>query len=291
MVLMMNSYQDLDINLIKPDPEQPRKIFEDDSLSDLCNSIKATGVKQPITVRKVNNEYMIIAGERRYRASLLAEKTTIPAVIIEDESQLTDEALYAHQLNENLHREDLNPIEKAEFINKRIEYLKKTGDENPRETVCKELGISASWLSKSLAPLKLSDDLRELVMNGKVKDYETVRKIKNLGDKKRREAIQLINTGEFNSKEFFSRRRKKEDEKIDNENIDENLEGNSEEGTTIVKEENYNIRVTRSQLELLFKSTGFIHTINTFTDEEKEILFIKNKKELVNKFLESISSS
>ncbi|WP_368560689.1 ParB/RepB/Spo0J family partition protein [Acinetobacter baumannii] len=287
----MNSYQDLDINLIKPDPEQPRKIFEDDSLSDLCNSIKATGVKQPITVRKVNNEYMIIAGERRYRASLLAEKTTIPAVIIEDESQLTDEALYAHQLNENLHREDLNPIEKAEFINKRIEYLKKIGDENPRETVCKELGISASWLSKSLAPLKLSDDLRELVMNGKVKDYETVRKIKNLGDKKRKEAIQLINTGEFNSKEFFSRRRKKEDEKNDNENIEENLEGNSEEGTAIVKEENYNIRVTRSQLELLFKSTGFIHTINTFTDEEKEILFIKNKKELVNKFLESISSS
>ncbi|MDV7546782.1 ParB/RepB/Spo0J family partition protein [Acinetobacter baumannii] len=287
----MNSYQDLDINLIKPDPEQPRKIFEDDSLSDLCNSIKATGVKQPITVRKVNNEYMIIAGERRYRASLLAEKATIPAVIIEDESQLTDEALYAHQLNENLHREDLNPIEKAEFINKRIEYLKKNGDENPRETVCKELGISASWLSKSLAPLKLSDDLRELVMNGKVKDYETVRKIKNLGDKKRKEAIQLINTGEFNSKEFFSRRRKKEDEKNDNENIDENLEGNSGEGTPIVKEENYNIKVTRSQLELIFKSTGFIHTINTFTDEEKEILFIKNKKELVNKFLESISSS
>ncbi|MFK7256881.1 ParB/RepB/Spo0J family partition protein [Acinetobacter baumannii] len=291
----MNSYQDLDINLIKPDPEQPRKIFEDDSLTDLCNSIKATGVKQPITVRKVNNEYMIIAGERRYRASLLAEKSTIPAVIIADESQLSDEAIYAHQLNENLHREDLNPIEKAEFINKRIEYLKANGDENPRETVCNELGISASWLSKSLAPLKLSDDLRELVMNGKVKDYDTVRKIKNLGDKKRKEAIQLINTGEFNSKEFFSRRKKKEEVKNDIENgeeiLGENFDGNSEEGTPIVKEENYNIKVTRSQLELLFKSTGFIHTINTFTPEEKEILFIKNKKELVNKFIESITSS
>ncbi|ENU4037209.1 TPA: ParB/RepB/Spo0J family partition protein [Acinetobacter baumannii] len=283
----MNSYQDLDINLIKPDPEQPRKIFEDDSLTDLSNSIKATGVKQPITVRKVNNEYMIIAGERRYRASILANKTTIPAVIIGDESQLTEEALYAHQLNENLHREDLNPIEKAEFINKRIEYLKKTGDENPRETVCKELGISASWLSKSLAPLKLSDDLRQLVMEGKVKDYDTVKKIKNLGDRKRKEAIELINNGEFNSKEFFSRRKKKDEDKN---NLDESIE-NNEVDLPVVKEENYNIKVTRSQLESIFKSTGFIHTINTLTTEEKEILFSKNKKELVNKFLESITSS
>lgn len=284
----MNSFSDIDITTIKPDPEQPRKIFEDSSLTDLCNSIKATGVKQAITVREVNGSYMIIAGERRYRASILAGKTTIPAIIIGDESQLTEEALYAHQLNENLHREDLNPIEKAEFINKRIEHLKLIGEENPRERVCVELGISNSWLSKSLAPLKLSDDLRSLVMEGKVKDYETIKKIRKLSDRKKKEAIDQITQGDFNAKEFFSRKKKPVDLISTDESNESNESNESQEES--VKEEIYNMKFSRTQLEALFKSTGFIHTINTFSPEEKEILFNKNKKELVTKFIESVTS-
>lgn len=138
---MMDSFSNLDIDKITPDPNQPRKIFEDDSLTELSNSIKAIGVKQAIQVRKVNDKYMIIAGERRYRASILAGKQTIPAIIVGDESKLTEDALYAHQLTENLHREDLNPIEKAEFINKRMQYLISQGDENARATICEEIGV------------------------------------------------------------------------------------------------------------------------------------------------------
>lgn len=302
---MMNKYSDLDINLITPDPDQPRKIFDDSSLTDLCNSIKATGVKQAITVRQVGDKYMIIAGERRYRASILAEKKTIPAIIIGDENQLSEEALYAHQLNENLHREDLNPIEKAEFINKRLKYLESIGIENPREVICEELGVTPSWISKALAPLKLEGDLRALVMQGKVKDYETVKKIKNLGERKQKEAIEKINAGNFNAKEFFSRRKPKieisnsEENKSEVNNngieqhkndgaIEQGISGNEEKK---IKEEFFNFKVNKDQLEALFISTGFIHTINGFDQEQKETLYTKNKKELVEKFLESVTSS
>lgn len=294
---MMNKYSDLDISLITPDPDQPRKIFDDSSLTDLCNSIKATGVKQAITVRQVGDKYMIIAGERRYRASILADKKTIPAIIIGDQDQLSEEALYAHQLNENLHREDLNPIEKAEFINKRIKHLESIGNENPRETICTELGVSPSWISKALAPLKLEGELRDLVMQGKVKDYETVKKIKNLGGKKQKEAIEKINAGNFNAKEFFSRRKPKDEVSENNEQLDDSSENNVNDLDTnsneskIIKEEVYNFKVNKTQLEALFISTGFIHTINSFDAEQKEMLFTKNKKELVEKFLESVTSS
>lgn len=294
---MMNKYSDLDISLITPDPDQPRKIFDDSSLTDLCNSIKATGVKQAITVRQVGDKYMIIAGERRYRASILADKKTIPAIIIGDQDQLSEEALYAHQLNENLHREDLNPIEKAEFINKRIKHLESIGNENPRETICTELGVSPSWISKALAPLKLEGELRDLVMQGKVKDYETVKKIKNLGGKKQKEAIEKINAGNFNAKEFFSRRKPKDEVSENNEQLDDSSENNENDLDTnsneskIIKEEVYNFKVNKTQLEALFISTGFIHTINSFDAEQKEMLFTKNKKELVEKFLESVTSS
>lgn len=285
---MMDSFSNLDIDKITPDPNQPRKIFEDDSLTELSNSIKAIGVKQAIQVRKVNDKYMIIAGERRYRASILAGKQTIPAIIVGDESKLTEDALYAHQLTENLHREDLNPIEKAEFINKRMQYLISQGDENARATICEEIGVSNSWVSKALAPLKLEGELRQLVMEGKVKDYETVKKIKNLGDKKKKEAIEQINQGNFIAKEFFSRKKPIKDT---SENINSEGEDNDKVESVQKKEQIYNFRLNRSQLDALFNSTGFVHTINNFDEEQKEILYSKNKKELVEKFIESITSS
>lgn len=298
---MMNKYSDLDINLIQPDPDQPRKIFDDSSLTDLCNSIKATGVKQAITVRQVGGLYMIIAGERRYRASILAGKETIPAIVIGDQDQLTEEALYAHQLTENLHREDLNPIEKAEFINKRLKHLELKGYENPRETICLELGVSPSWISKALAPLKLEGELRDLVMKGKVKDYETVKKIKKLGGKKQKEAIEKINSGNFNAKEFFSRRKPKSTEEIKVDAVDLEIQGSEkidliDQGENKhlekpIKEEIYIFKVNKKQLEELFVATGFIHTVNSFDQDQKETLYTKNKKELVEKFIESFTSS
>lgn len=125
-------------------------------------------------------------------------------------------------------------------------------------------------------------------MEGKVKDYETVKKIKNLGDKKKKEAIEQINQGNFIAKEFFSRKKPIKDT---SENINSEGEDNDKVESVQKKEQIYNFRLNRSQLDALFNSTGFVHTINNFDEEQKEILYSKNKKELVEKFIESITSS
>lgn len=200
------------IDLI-PDPNQPRKDFDQEKLEELASSIAAVGVIQPIRVRRNPDAgmgkpaFMIIAGERRWQASQKAGKDTIPAVIIEDESALTDDAIYAHQLTENLHRQDLNPVEKAEFINGRIEYLKSQGITNAIEQAAQELGVSPSWVSKNTAILKYEPEIRALARDGKLRDYSLLKKISGLRSDKKQQAIELIENGEFNAKEFFARKR------------------------------------------------------------------------------------
>lgn len=102
--------QDLSLDEIRPNPYQPRKNFDDKSLKELADSIKENGVFQPIIVRKSINGYEIIAGERRCRASKLAKKKTVPAIIRNfDESQMMEVAVL-----ENLQRKDLTPLEEAQ---------------------------------------------------------------------------------------------------------------------------------------------------------------------------------
>ena len=120
-------------------------------LDELANSIAAVGVIQPIRVRRNPSaalgqpDYRIIAGERRWLASKKAGKDTIPAVIVEDDAALTDEAIYAHQLTENLHRQDLNPVEKAEFIQGRMDYLKGQGITNALDWSLKSWVLARPW--------------------------------------------------------------------------------------------------------------------------------------------------
>src|SRR5690606_33081527 len=160
-----------------------------------ASSIAAVGVIQPIRVRRNPDaaygqpKYMIIAGERRWRASSKAGKDTIPAVSVEDEASLTADSICAHQLTENLHRQDLNPVEKAEFINGRIEYLKSQGITNAIEQVAKELGVSPSWVSKNTAILKYAPEIRALARDGKLRDYSLLKKISALRTDKQQRAI------------------------------------------------------------------------------------------------------
>lgn len=200
----------LAISDISPDPNQPRKDFDLELLKELSDSIRAVGVIQAITVRPSNGlcdtEYMIIAGERRWRASTSAGLTTIPAILIAEDG-LTDDAIYKQQLTENLHRQDLNPVEKAEFIKARIDYLKSIGVTNAVETVAEELGVSTSWVSKNTQVLKYADDIRKLARNGLIKDYNLLKKIDQCKGHKRDQAIELIQSGQFNAKDFFARKR------------------------------------------------------------------------------------
>src|SRR5262245_57272744 len=101
---------ELSVDSIAPNPQQPRKAFEDKALADLAESLRQTGVLQPVVVRPVGDGYQLIVGERRWRAAKLAGLTQIPAIVRE----ATDAQSLELALVENLLREDLNPIEEAE---------------------------------------------------------------------------------------------------------------------------------------------------------------------------------
>jgi len=208
----MKELLNLKVSDIEPDPEQPRKDFEPEALSDLANSIKTQGLKTPISVRAHPNKrfggpaFMIIAGERRWRAHQLAGIEHIIA-IEEKEGAIDENAIFAHQLIENIQREDLNPVEKAEFIQKRIDHHKALGCTTPTEEVAAELGKSPSWVSKSIQILRYSPEIRDLAKTGKIRDYSMIKKIDQLSPKKKQQAIEQIQDGSFNGKEFFKRKR------------------------------------------------------------------------------------
>lgn len=230
----MEQLLSVDLDNLIPDPDQPRKDFDPEALQDLADSIKAVGVKTPISIRpnpsSTNSsrpQYMIIAGERRWRASQISQMGTIPAVLTTDQAQLTTDSLFAHQLTENLHRQDLNPVEKAEFINGRVEYLKSNGVSNAVEEVSKELGVSPSWISKNTAILKYEPDLRALARDGLIRDYTVLKKISKLRADRKLAAIEQIKGGDFNSKEFFGRKRISlaKSEAEGGEELDDQIEG------------------------------------------------------------------
>ena len=149
----------LPLREIEPDPDQPRKRFDEASLAELAASIQENGLLQPIAVRPkpLGAGYLIIAGERRWRAARLAGLDEVPALI----KDVTDEQAAALALIENLQREDLDPIEVAEGCRQLIEKYGLT-----QETAAKRLGKSRSAVTNSLRLLNLPDDVRAKVSDG-----------------------------------------------------------------------------------------------------------------------------
>ena len=179
----------LNLTDIVPDPNQPRKDFDPKKLRELAENIKAVGVKTPITVRPHGDkdgrpQYMIVVGERRWRASEWAGKECIPAVLAEEPGNLTDDAVYLHQLSENLHRENLNPVEKADFLKTRLDMLKADGFSNPVERLAEEIGVSKAWVTKNTAVLKYPEDIRALVRDGKFRGYRMLSRLAALKGEK-----------------------------------------------------------------------------------------------------------
>ena len=155
------SVTSLPVREIEPDPEQPRKTFDETTLAELSQSIAENGLLQPIAVRpkKAGPGYIIIAGERRWRAARMAGLDEVP-VLIKD---VTDEQAAALALIENLQREDLDPIEEAEGCQQLIEKYGLT-----QETAAKRLGKSRSSLANTLRLLALPDPVRDQVRTGKL---------------------------------------------------------------------------------------------------------------------------
>jgi ParB family chromosome partitioning protein len=147
----------LSVDRIKPNKSQPRNNFDEASIMELASSIREKGVIQPLTVRKTGNEYEIIAGERRWRASKLAGIKNVPVFIIEaDDNEMLELALI-----ENLQREDLNPIDEAEAYQKLTEEFNLTHEE-----ISKKIGTDRSSISNQLRLLKLTIKAKEALING-----------------------------------------------------------------------------------------------------------------------------
>ena len=148
----------LPLREIEPDPDQPRKTFDDETLAELSASIAEHGLLQPIAVRpKPSGGYLIVAGERRWRASRMAGLTEVP-VIVKD---VTDEQAMELALVENLQREDLDPVEEAAGIRELMTRCDLT-----QEQAARKLGKSRSALANSLRLLSLPETVLELLKSG-----------------------------------------------------------------------------------------------------------------------------
>lgn len=152
--------KELTLSDIRPNPYQPRKIFDENALNELADSIKASGVFQPIIVRESSARgYEIIAGERRFRASKLAGKETIPAIVRE----FTEQAMMEVAVLENLQREDLTPLEEAEAYDMLMKKLDLT-----QEEVAKRLGKSRPYIANYLRLLGLPEMVKKALQEEQI---------------------------------------------------------------------------------------------------------------------------
>ena len=151
--------KNLKITEVEPNREQPRKIFDQESLEELADSIKEYGLIQPIVVSKKEGYYSIIAGERRWRASKIAGLKEIPAIVREDDEKVNSEI----SLIENMQREDLNPYEKAVGIKTLMDKYDMT-----QEEIGKKIGKSRSTIANTIRILNLEPRVLEMAKEGKI---------------------------------------------------------------------------------------------------------------------------
>ena len=169
---------ELNINDIMPNRFQPREIFDEQALNELALSIKEHGVIQPIIVRKIGDKYEIIAGERRYRASQLAGKTTIPALV----RDIDDKETAKIALLENLQRSDLTPIEEAKTYQTILKL-----DNITQEELAANLGKSQSTVANKLRLLNLAEEVQTALLNKQISERHarSLLNVSNLEDQKK----------------------------------------------------------------------------------------------------------
>lgn len=178
------------ISVIKPNPYQPRKDFNQRSLEELSQSIKSYGVIQPISVRQIKEDsYELIAGERRLRASELAELHEIPAIIVDYRDK--ESAIIA--LMENLQREDLNFIEEAEGYNNLIEDHGFTQQE-----IAEKMGKNQSTVANKLRLLKLPDDIKKDLLEYNLTERHGRSLLKLADDDLKRKILEKVIKNELN---------------------------------------------------------------------------------------------
>jgi len=200
---------EISVSLIDPNPKQPRKTFVQESLMELAKSIKTNGVIQPIVVTKHGDRYMIVAGERRWRASKLVGIDTIPAIV----RDFSERQIKEITIIENLQREDLNPIEMARAISELMAEYNMT-----QEAVAERIGKSRPVIANALRLLNLPDEVITLIESGRlsVGHAKVIVAVENIGQQIKlanmacdnkmtvrdlEEAVKTINQPKTNAKE------------------------------------------------------------------------------------------
>lgn len=180
----MNGNQVVEINLddILPNRFQPRIKFHEKNINELAESIREHGVIQPIVVRKISDKYEIIAGERRYKASVIAGKTTIPALIV----HLNDQDAAEVALIENVQRQDLTPIEEA------VSYKKILDMGMTQEQLATKLGKTQSTVANKLRLLNLDEDVQEALLDQKISERHARSLLKLSGNNAQRDILKRI---------------------------------------------------------------------------------------------------
>ena len=174
------------VNAVSPNPKQPRTHFDDEAIASLAISIREVGILQPIVVRKAGAGYELIAGERRLRAAKLAGLATIPVVVRDtDDADTLREALI-----ENIHREDLGPIELAEAFRQLLEELGLK-----QEELADRVGVSRSHIANTIRLLQLPIDVQQLLTDGKLQAGHA-RALLTLGDAEAQNTLALRTVAE-----------------------------------------------------------------------------------------------
>ena len=205
-------------NDILPNRFQPRKKFSEDELLDLTESIKKYGILEPIIVRPLGDKYELVAGERRYKANVLAGNDTIPARIIDlDDAECSEIAII-----ENLQRKDLSALEEALSYKRAIDLGYAT-----QQQLAEKVGKSQSYIANKIRLLKLSDDVQDALLDNKISERHARSLLRLDGLQKQNEMLNRI----INER-LTVRRTDEEIDKMNNENMNNNFNNEEEIKTT-----------------------------------------------------------
>ncbi|TVL47229.1 stage 0 sporulation protein J [Brachyspira hyodysenteriae] len=241
-----NGVLEIDVSLIDVNPDQPRKVFNEEEIQGLAESIKENGLINPITLREKDGKYQIISGERRFRAFKFLNRNKVPALVLQN---IADSKMLELTLVENIQRADLNAIEVARSYKKLIYDLN-----IKQEELALRVGKSRSTISNSMRILDLSENIQNLILESKITEGHA-RAILSLSDENEREefAKEIIEKG-------YSVRECERIVKERKNNISNDLSGNNEENTenqNEAKKENKkdpNIKKLENDLEKIFST-------------------------------------
>ena len=270
----------LKIDRIVTNSNQPRKYFDNEKMSELKDSIKSSGLIQPITVRKISNgKYEIVAGERRYRACRELGMENISAI----EISAGDARGYELSVLENIQREDLNPIEEAESYLMLMEVYGYT-----QEKLSEKLGKTRSSLSNKMRILKLPGSVKEMVKKGEI-SYGHARTLLSLSDQKKIEsaAKEIIDKG-YSVRETEKRVKVlMNKEKFSDVLPDDKQDRKKEAGNNSLNSENFHetdkINITDNQETDFSEKKDSLH-IESHEKKDSEKLFLEDK---LREFFES----